>query len=191
MGMPALPTTGWTAATLDALLETLPDDGKRYEIIDGELLVTPAPHLAHQIVLTEMLARLREYLRAHPVGRVIAGPADVRVGDRTSVEPDLFVIPQVGGPFPRFWSPLGTLLLAVEILSPTTARVDRGRKRALYQREGVAEYWIVDLDAHLAERWRPRDDRPEVIRDRLEWRPSEMTDPLVIDVAELFADLED
>jgi Uma2 family endonuclease len=188
MGMPALPTTGWTAA----MLETLPDDdGKRYEIIDGELLVTPAPHVAHQIVTGELYARLREYLRAHPVGRVIMAPADVRVGDRTSVDPDLFVIPQVRGPFPRFWSPLGTLLLAVEVLSPTTARVDRGRKRALYQREGVPEYWIVDLDAHLVERWRPGDARPEVLDETLEWRPSEMTEPLAVEVAALFADLED
>src|SRR5919199_171267 len=104
MGMP-LPTTGWTVDALDALLEALPEDGKRYEIIDGELRVTPAPHVAHQIVVGELLARLREYLRAHPVGRVIVAPADVRVGDRTSVGPDLFVIPQVRGPFPRFWSP--------------------------------------------------------------------------------------
>ena len=186
MGMSALPTTGWTAA----MLETLPDDGKRYEIIDGEPFVTPAPHVAHQIVTLELCARLREYLRAHPVGRVIVSPADVRVGDRTSVKPDLFVIPQVRGPFPRFWSPLGTLLLAVEVLSTTTARVDRGRKRALYQREGVPEYWIVDLDAQLIERWRPGDARPEVLDDTLLWRPSEMTDALTIEVAALFADLE-
>jgi Uma2 family endonuclease len=186
MGMPALPTTGWTVDTL----HTLPDDGKRYEIIDGELFVTPAPYLAHQMIAGELYARVRQYLRAHPVGRAILAPADVRVGDRTSVQPDIFVIPQAKGPFPRVWSPLGTLLLAIEVLSPTTARVDRGPKRVLYQREGVPEYWIVDLDAQLIERWRPDDQRPEVLTGRIEWRPSGLVEPLAVDVAELFADAE-
>jgi Uma2 family endonuclease len=186
MGMPALPTTGWTVD----MLETLPDDGKRYEIIDGELFVTPAPYVAHQIVVGELHARLRDYLRAHPVGRAIIAPADVRTGDRTSVEPDIFVIPQAKGPFPRVWTPLGTLLLAVEVLSATTARVDRGRKRVLYQREGVAEYWVVDVDARLIERWRPGDERPEILTEWIEWRPSGLVEPLTIEVTELFADLE-
>ncbi len=91
---------------------------------------------------------------------------------------------------PRVWSPLGTLLLAVEVLSATTARVDRGRKRALYQREGVPEYWIVDLDARLIERWRTGDERPEVQPERVEWRPSGLVEALVLDIPELFADLE-
>ena len=186
MGMPALPTTGWTVD----LLEALPDDGKRYEIIDGELFVTPAPYVVHQIIVGELYARLREYLRAHPVGRAIVAPADVRVGDRTSVEPDVFVIPQAKGPFPRIWAPLGTLLLAVEVLSQTTARADRRRKRTVYQREGVAEYWIVDIDSQVVERWRPGDDRPEILTERLEWRPSGLVEPLAIDLAELFAEVE-
>jgi Uma2 family endonuclease len=184
MGMPTLPTTGWTVD----MLETLPDDGKRYEIIDGELLVTPAPDLAHQVVAGELYARVREYLRAHPVGRAVMAPADVRVGDRTSVEPDVFVIPQVKGPFARAWSPLSTLLLAVEVLSATTARVDRGRKLALYQREGVREYWIVDVDSRLVERWRPGDERPEILRETLEWRVEGAAEPLVIDLPALFAE---
>jgi Uma2 family endonuclease len=96
----------------------------------------------------------------------------------------------VKGPFPRVWSPLGTVRLAVEVLSPTTARIDRGRKRLLYQREGVPEYWIVDIDAQIVERWRPGDQRPEVLTERIEWRPSETADALVVDVAALFADLE-
>jgi Uma2 family endonuclease len=186
MGMPALPTTGWTVD----MLETLPDDGNRYEVIDGELFVTPAPYVAHQIVVGELHARLREYLRAHPVGRAIVAPADVRLGDRTSVEPDVFVIPQVKGPFPRVWSPLGTLLLAIEVLSPTTARVDRGRKRTLYQREGVPEYWIVDLDARLIERWGPGDQRPEVLTERIEWRPSGLVEALAVELDGLFAEVE-
>jgi Uma2 family endonuclease len=104
------------------------------------------------------------------------------------VEPDVFVIPQVKGPFARAWSPLGTLLLAVEVLSPTTARADRGPKLALYQREGVQEYWIVDLDSRLIERWRPGDERPEILRETIEWRVEDSPEPLVIDLAALFAE---
>ena len=63
------------------------------------------------------------------------------------------------------------LLLAVEILSPSTARADRQRKRAIYQSEGVPEYWIVDVDARLAERWRPGDERPKILATTLEWQP--------------------
>ena len=62
-------------------------------------------------------------------------------------------------------------LLAVEVLSPSTARADRTVKRRLYQRAGVPEYWIVDLEARLVERWRPADERPEVLTDTLTWRP--------------------
>jgi Uma2 family endonuclease len=182
MGMPALPTSGWTVE----MLESLPDDSNRYEIIDGELFVTPAPHLVHQAVVGELYARLREYLRANRAGRALLAPADVRAGDRTSVEPDVFVIPQVKGPFPRVWSPLGTLLLAVEVVSGRTARVDRGRKRLLYQRERVAEYWIVDVDSRLVERWRPDDERPEIVGDMLEWRARATTEPLMIDLPSLF-----
>jgi Uma2 family endonuclease len=186
MGMPAFPTSGWTVDMLD----TLPDDGKRYEIIDGELFVTPAPYLVHQMVVGELYALLRGYLRMNPIGRAFVAPADVRGGERTSVEPDVFVIPQVKGPFPRVWSPLGTLLLAIEVLSRHTARVDRGRKLALYQREGVREYWIVDVDSRLVERWRPSDERPEIARSRLEWNPEGASAPLVIDLDALFAEAE-
>jgi hypothetical protein len=77
------------------------------------------------------------------------------------------------------------LILAVEILSPSSEDGDRGPKRRLYQRH-VPEYWIVDLEAALVERWRPGDIEPEIIRERLEWNPAGATDPLVINLRELF-----
>ena len=61
------------------------------------------------------------------------------------------------------WTDIHALLLAVEILSPSTARADRQAKRRLHQRERVGEYWIVDLDARVVERWRPDDERPEIV----------------------------
>ena len=79
------------------------------------------------------------------------------------------------------------LLLAIEVLSPSTARADRTVKRLLFQRTGVPEYWIVDLDARLVERWRPGDDRPEVLAETLRWQADPTTAPLEIDLPQFFA----
>ncbi len=77
-------------------------------------------------------------------------------------------------------------MLAVEVLSPSTARADRSVKRRLYQRARVPEYWIVDLEARLVERWRPADERPEVLTDTLSWVPAAGTGSLTIDLPEFF-----
>jgi Uma2 family endonuclease len=77
-------------------------------------------------------------------------------------------------------------LLAVEVLSPSTARADRTIKRRLYQRAGIPEYWIVDLEARLVELWRPSDDRPEMLEDTLSWRPDPAVPPLTIELPDFF-----
>src|SRR5690242_20983532 len=105
------------------------------------------------------------------------------------VEPDLFAVPLVANRAPRTWEEAGRLLLAVEILSPATARADRQVKRRLYQQQGVPEYWIVDVDARLIERWRPNDERPEILDHEISWQPDPATPPLVIDIARYFADV--
>ena len=84
---------------------------------------------------------------------------------------------------------MGRLILAVEILSPVTARADRIVKRRLYQGEGVPEYWIVDVDARLVERWRPGDERPEIVTDRLEWRPDPAHSALEMELAAYFVEV--
>ena len=86
----------------------------------------------------------------------------------------------------RQWSDIGGLRLAIEVLSPSTAKWDRGLKRVFFQRAGADEYWIVDPDARLVERWRPADRRPEVIRDVLRWSPRQALAPLEIDLSALF-----
>jgi Uma2 family endonuclease len=80
-------------------------------------------------------------------------------------------------------------MLAVEVISPSSARADRLTKRRLYQRRGVATYWIVDADARLVEVWHPGDDRPEIVTDLLRWRVAPDAEELVIDLAELFEGL--
>ena len=181
MAMPAQPTE-WTVE----MVRALPDDGNRYEVIDGELYVTPAPSWTHQRAVLELAVLLRPYLREHFLGDVIISPADVLFGPRNMVEPDVFVVPLVEGAPPRAWEQVGRLLLAVEVLSPSTRHTDRGPKLDLYQRKGVPEYWIVDIDARLVERWRPRDDRPEVIANVLEWQPKADVAPLRIVLDEVF-----
>jgi Uma2 family endonuclease len=174
--------------TID-MVRALPDDRNRYEIIGGELFVTPAPSVRHQTAVLELALRLAPYIKTHRLGRAVIAPADVEVADDTMVEPDIFVIPPVTGPLPRSWTEAERLLLVVEVLSPTTARADRVRKRALYARLRVPEYWIVDLDGRVVERWRPDDERPEILDRALTWRPTGCEEALVIDLEELFGEV--
>lgn len=170
-------------------LEHLPDDGRRYEVIDGELLVTPAPSLDHQEAIARLHLLLAPYVAAHRCGHVVFAPADVVFSPRRGVQPDLFVLPLAEGRRPRRFAEAGRLLLAVEVLSPSTARADRVEKRRVYREEGVAEYWIVDLDARVIERSTPADDRADVIVDRLEWHAEGAPVPLVVDVERYFEDV--
>ena len=182
MAMPALPTE-WTVE----MVRALPDDGNRYEVIDGELFVTPAPSVVHQRAVLQLALLMDPYVRTHRVGEVIISPADVLVfGPRKFVQPDLFVMPLVSGAPVRSWIEAGRLVLAVEVLSPSTRRTDRGKKRETYQDKAVPEYWIVDTDTRLVERWQPNDDAPEVLSERLEWMPEAAASPLDIDLVGYF-----
>jgi Uma2 family endonuclease len=173
----------WTIEDLDRL----PDDGNRYEIIDGALYVTPAPSMSHQRAVRLILSSLSAYVELHGIGEVFYAPTDLEVARNTIVEPDGMVLPPIHGPLPRRWSISNGVLLAVEILSPTTARSDRQAKRRLYQRERIAEYWIVDLEARLVERWRPEDERPEILVETLTWSPPSAPEPFVMRLPEYFA----
>jgi len=97
-------------------------------------------------------------------------PADIILGPRTLVQPDLFVLRINPTAPPSTWQEAGVPLVAIEILSPSTASRDRGAKRRIYQQAGVSEYWLVDPDARLIERWTPADVRPEIVDEVLEWR---------------------
>jgi Uma2 family endonuclease len=182
MAMPATIDKEWTAE----MVRAIPDDNNRYEVVDGELFVSPPPAWRHGDALLELTALLIDYLKKNPVGHLKIAPQGVELDYRTLVEPDLFVVPLVDGKKPRKWEDVRELLLVIEILSPSTARLDRRVKRDRYLREGVPEYWIVDLDARLIERWRPGDERPEMISDSIEWLPNGVHDSLVIQLPEFF-----
>ena len=188
MAMPASPPLlpdrsrrDWTVDEVRAL----PDDGNRYEVIDGELFVTPAPSWLHQQAAMEFLFLVRPYAHRCALDCYIA-PAEVAFSPRRSVEPDLFVVPRMDGRRATHFEEVQRLVLAVEVISPSSARADRYRKRHLYQSEDVPEYWIVDPDARFVERWRPGDDAPEIVVESLAWAPQEDVEPLEIDVAALF-----
>jgi Uma2 family endonuclease len=183
MGMPAINANEFTFE----MWEALPDDGNRYEIIDGELVVNAAPRNPHQAALGELHRLIANYLHQHRVARVLFSPADIRIDSHNLVQPDLFVVER----HMRDWREITSLLLAVEVLSPTTARLDRVRKRPLYQRFNVPEYWIVDADARLIERWRPSDERPQILEKSIEWQPNSGAPSLVIDLPLMFRDALD
>ncbi len=162
-----------------------PSDGNRYELVHGELLVTPAPRLRHQDVVGELYYRLRTYLADQDDVRVFFSPADITWADDVLVQPDVFVVPSSEATA-QDWSSIRTLLLAVEVVSPSSARYDRIIKRRLYQEHGVETYWIMDSDAAVVEVWRPDDERPEIVTDVLRWRVVPASEELEIELAEIF-----
>ena len=166
-------------------LESLPQDGSRYEIIDGELLVSPSPRVRHQWAAVQLFDMVRAYVEANRIGYLFPSPVNVECGPRTHLEPDMSVVPAVGDKLPETVEAAGGPLLVVEILSPSTARYDRVKKRPVYQRQGV-EYWIVDIDARVIERWMPTDTRPEIASETLVWTPRGSQTPLTLDVAAYF-----
>jgi Uma2 family endonuclease len=175
--------------TRDMVL-ALPDDGMRHELIDGIHIVSPTPRFLHQRVLEVLGERIRQYLKPLRVAAVMILPGDLALGEDEVLQPDLFVYP-LSTPRPKNWLDITSLVLAVEVLSPSTARYDRGLKRRRYQRARTPEYWVADIDARLVERWRPDDTRPEVNDTSLEWRVTADAEPLVIDLPVLWREALD
>ena len=184
MGMPQ-PAAPWTAD----LVRNLPDDGNRYELVSGELVVTPAPRGRHQVAAFQLGKFLDQALADTGVGHVLHSPADISLGEDEVLQPDLFVYQTATGDMLGDWTDITALLLVIEVLSPSTARYDKQLKRHRYQRAGVPEYWIVDLDARLIERWRPGDERAELVGSELVWNPEGLGTPFRLDLPAWFASI--
>ena len=168
-----------------AMARALPDDGNRYEVVHGELLVTPAPRLLHQELIRRLLVALSGYLDDQPVGHVLPAPADISWGPDTLLQPDVFVVPP-GQARTLDWARITDLLLVAEVLSPSSARADRFTKRIEYQRKGVPVYWIVDADQRQVEVWAPGDTAPRFERQRLVWHPHGAVQPFTLELDALF-----
>jgi Uma2 family endonuclease len=166
-------------------LETLPDDGLRYELIDGILQVSPSPVPLHQQVIVQLTIA---FSAACPLGyRVYVAPLDWQPDTRTSLEPDLLVVPKdaIG---PR--NITGTPALVVEVLSPSTARIDRMLKFSRYAEGGIGQYWIVDPAVPSIQVYGLRDGAYELLAEGTAEQSVSVAEPLKITVvpAALIAD---
>jgi len=167
------------------MVRALPEDGNRYEVVYGELVVTPAPRPWHEFVQRRLLVALDLYFRQYPVGEVLGSRADISWGPDVLLSPDVFVVP-LEQARTLDWARMRDLLLVAEILSPASARYDRFLKRRRYQEAGVPLYWIVDGDQRQVEVWTPSDWFPRIERERLLWHPPQAPEPFTLALAELF-----
>jgi len=131
--------------------EALPADGRRYEIHEGELSVTPAPSPRHQRISGKLYKVLDQHVNARGLGEILFAPLDVILGETTVVQPDLVYLDTTRLRLVSGRGIEGPPTLVVEILSPATTLIDRGTKRQLYARHGVPYYWIVDPEARTIE----------------------------------------
>jgi Uma2 family endonuclease len=166
------------------MLDDLPDDGTRYELLEGVLLVTPAPSFAHQVVATRLASMLTLALRGS-VAPVVAVGA-IQRGMHTQLQPDVLVCPPGLRPTAN-WREIRDWWLAAEVLSPSSRLYDREVKRGAYLALGVQEYWIVDPDACSVERWTRAHSEPLSVGTELVWRPPTLDQAIAIDLRELFS----
>ena len=175
----AMSTKAWTLEEL----HRLPDDGNKYELIRGELFVTPPPSIDHEEVLARLHARLAAYVEKHGLGRVYRPRAVVRF-EGSEAEPDLMVRRASPGVHGNAWEKLPPPLLVAEVMSPTTRQRDLVEKREYYLDAGAGEYWVIDGERREIRVMR-RGEQDVIARDALVWRavPDE---PLRLEVAALF-----
>jgi Uma2 family endonuclease len=129
----------------------LPDDGRRYELHEGELSVTPAPGLSHQDILGNLFVILRGHVNARGLGKVFVAPVDCVLEDVTVVQPDIVFVETARRSVMSERGIEGPPTLAIEIISPSSGGIDRRRKLQLYARYAVPYYWIVDPPARTIE----------------------------------------
>jgi Uma2 family endonuclease len=171
-------TKPWTLEEL----HRLPDDGNKYELVYGELFVTPAPSPSHEEVIAILVRMLDRYVERWNLGRVYTARAVVRALE-SEVEPDIMVRP-IASPI-EDWAKLPVPILVIEIAAKSTRRRDRGKKRQFYLDIEVPEYWIVDRETRAIQIARPG-VVDLVERETASWHPSGAHEPCVVDVQSLF-----
>jgi Uma2 family endonuclease len=168
--------------TLDEV-HSLPDDGNKYELVRGELFVTPPPTDPHETIAARLTRLLDRYVEEQGLGFVYRPRAVMRF-DGSEVEPDLMV----RQPQPHedaSWDEAPTPILIVEILSASTRRRDQVQKRSLYMDAGVAEYWMVDPERRTLTVVRPgREDA--MSREEMSWSPTGASTPLAFALIQVF-----
>ncbi|MEO5568164.1 MAG: Uma2 family endonuclease [Gemmatimonadaceae bacterium] len=178
--MPALQSRKWTADEVRRLIDEHPEPTPRMECVDGALLVTPSPGPRHQRIILAVVKQIDAFVASSRIGEVRLSPSDVRL-KADLVQPDLYFLAAPHRPAPAPLIPA----LAIEVLSPGSAKFDRVIKRRSYLRNGVAEYWIVDGESETVERWRPGVDAPDVLDDLIVWNTP--AGEFTLDIRALFA----
>ena len=168
-------------------LDRLPQDGNRYELLDGVLLVTPAPAQSHQVVINRLAFRLTEALEVPGHARVV-GPGAVVAPPNTQLQPDILVYPS-RFPLSAEWHEIDEHWLAVEVLSRSSRIYDREFKRDAYFALGVQQVWLVDRRNRSAEVCRGR-GVGEVVRDVIRLHVPAADLLVSIDLSEIFAGLD-
>jgi len=185
--MPALRRHRWTADEVRRLIDERVGMSPRYELVDGDLLVTPAPSNRHQRIIARLFLLLLPYLTREELGEARLGPGELPLVSGEHYEPDLFVVPAINGrlrpPEDNDFRPL----LVSEVLSAGSSRHDRITKRRAFQHNGVPEYWIIDGDAEAIEVWHPDDERATLLDGRVVWQPHGATSAFELDIGALFA----
>ena len=179
----ATETRPWTLEDL----HRLPDDGNKYELVYGELFVTPPPSPSHEEIDAILLRLLIPYVERWKLGRVYTARAVIRAVE-SEVEPDLMVRPV--GPSMEDWTMLPLPIFIIETSSRSTRRRDLGKKRELYLDLGVPDYWVVDRESRSIQIVRTAVD-DVVEHERAVWHPLAADEPLLVDVHELFREALD
>ena len=184
--MSKLPAADWTYADY----ASLPDDGQKYEVIDGEVYVTPAPGLTHQEIAGRLYRVLIAYVEEHELGRVFYD-VDLLFVSGQFLRPDLVYVPAERSHGLGERGVEVTPGLVIEVLSPGSRQIDRVKKPARYRDFGVPDYWVVDAAARVVEVYALARGitTPETFADVLTFQPNADKPALRIEVAKLFAGL--
>ncbi|MDQ6622482.1 MAG: Uma2 family endonuclease [Verrucomicrobiota bacterium] len=167
----------------------LPEGPPYFQLIDGELFMSPSPRFRHQQVIGNIFWQVRAHLHEHrDLGDVVISPSDVELGSKDVYEPDIYFVSRERSGIFVEQGAKGAPDLVVEVLSPSTARLDRGPKLRGYAEAGVKEMWLVQLEPAQIEVWSLTDDRESpsrtlVFGDQLE---TPLIPGLTLDVREIF-----
>lgn len=180
------PTTTRYTWTYDEYAR-LPDDGNRYEVIDGEVLVTPAPSTGHQHILANLIIALRTYVDREQLG-VVLPDVDLLFVEGQFLRPDLLFVPNAARAGITSRGVERAPGLVIEILSPSSGAIDRVKKPSRYRDFGVPEYWVVDPDEKVVWVWRfdAGAEDAERVEGPVTWKPEGALEALVLEAEEIF-----
>lgn len=165
MALPRMPAQGITYA--DYAL--LPDDGNRYEVLEGALTVSPVPRPRHQEIVTQLIWLLKPYVDEHRLGNVYPAPIDVLLSPQTIVQPGVVFVSRAQMEIVTSLNIQDAPDLCIEIVSPSSRIIDHNAKKGLYVEHGVREYWVIDPDRASVTRYTLEDgeyrDTIEILHD--------------------------